>query len=72
MTDDLRERSDELLRQKLRRIISDFFRDKPPGTILEEHDLSAYRGRLRETVVEHRRRLLKTVAERQRLRREEP
>jgi hypothetical protein len=39
---------DELHRQRLRRVIRDFFRDKPPGTTIEQRDLDEYHRRLQE------------------------
>lgn len=39
---------DELSRHRLRRVIRDFFRDKPPGTAIEQHDLDEYHRRLQE------------------------
>lgn len=47
----------EALHEKLRRVVRDFFADKPPGTSISEHDLAAYRQRLRAVVEEHRRQL---------------
>lgn len=49
--------TDELLRQRLRRVVRDFFQDKPTGTTIEQHDLDKYHRQLQETVDEHRRRL---------------
>jgi hypothetical protein len=40
--------NDELRRARMRRIVRDFFRDKPPGTTIEQHDLDDYHRRLRE------------------------
>lgn len=39
-------------RQRIRAVIRDFFRDKPPGTTLERHELDAYYRRLREAAQE--------------------
>lgn len=47
--------NDEILRDHLRRVVRDFFKDKPPGTTIEPHDLDAYHRRLRKVVEEHRR-----------------
>ena len=44
--------NDELRRTRIRAVIRDFFRDKPPGTTIEQHDLDAYHRRLREAAQE--------------------
>ena len=51
---------DELLRARLRRVVRDFFQDKPPGTTIEQSDLDRYHRQLREVVEEHRSRLSAT------------
>ncbi len=43
---------DELRRQRLRRVIRDFFRNKLPGTIIEPHEIDAYHRRRREAARE--------------------
>jgi hypothetical protein len=48
VTTELEQWIDELHRQRLRRVIRDFFRDKPPGTTIEQHDLDEYHRRLQE------------------------
>ena len=40
--------TDELRRARIRRVIRDFFKNKPPGTTIEQHELDAYHRRLRE------------------------
>ncbi len=40
--------TDELRRLRIRRVIDDFFRDKPPGTTIERHAIDEYHRRLRE------------------------
>lgn len=39
---------DDLRRARIRRVIRDFFKDKPPGTTIEPHELDDYYRRLRE------------------------
>lgn len=39
-------------RTRLRAIVRDFFKDKPPGTAIEQADLNDYHSRLREAVKE--------------------
>lgn len=36
---------------RLRAVIRDFFKDKPPGTTIEQHELDAYHRRLREAAL---------------------
>lgn len=43
---------DEVRRQRVRRVIDDFFRNKPPGTRVEQHEWDAYVQRLREAAKE--------------------
>jgi len=40
--------TDELHRQRLRRVVQEFFRNKPPGTTIEQHELDEYQRRLQE------------------------
>jgi hypothetical protein len=40
--------TDELRRARIRAVVRDFFRDKPPGTTIEQHELDEYHRRLRE------------------------
>ena len=39
-------------RDRLRAIVRDFFKDKPPGTAIAQADLEAYYRRLREAAKE--------------------
>ena len=38
--------------KRLRAVIRDFFKDKPPGTTIEQHELDAYHQRLREVALD--------------------
>lgn len=43
---------DDIRRARIRRVIRDFFKGRPPGTRIEKCDLDAYYSRLREAARE--------------------
>lgn len=44
--------TDDVQRARIRRVIHDFFQDKPPGTTIEQRELDEYHRRLREAARE--------------------